>query len=48
VYGIGPIGAAIIIGHTQDITRFPGAGHYARYNGTTPLKRPPDRVCATA
>lgn len=30
VHGIGPIGAAIIIGHTGDIARFPDAGHYAR------------------
>jgi len=38
VYGIGPIGAAIIIGHTADVTRFPSAGHYARYNATAPLE----------
>ena len=37
VYGIGPIGAAIILGHTGDINRFPDAGHYARYNATAPI-----------
>ena len=30
--------AAIIIGHTGDVTRFPSAGHYARYNATAPLE----------
>lgn len=38
VYGIGPIGTAIIIGHSGDIRRFPTAGHYARHNGTAPLE----------
>ena len=38
VYGVGPIGAAIILGHSGDIRRFPTAGHYARHNGTAPLE----------
>jgi transposase len=38
VYGIGPIGAAIIIGRSGDIRRFPTAGHYARHNGTAPIE----------
>ena len=38
VYGIGPWAAAIIVGHTGDVTRFPSAGHYARYNATAPLE----------
>ncbi|MGE0304948.1 MAG: transposase, partial [Acidimicrobiia bacterium] len=37
VYGVGPIGAAILIGYTGDIFRFPTAGHYARYNATAPI-----------
>ena len=37
VHGIGPIGAAIILGHTGDIARFPDAGHFARYNATAPI-----------
>ena len=38
VYGIGPLGAAIIVGHSRDIRRFPTGGHYARDNGTAPLQ----------
>jgi transposase len=38
VYGVGPIGAALIVGHTGDVARFPSAGHYARYNATAPLE----------
>ena len=37
VFGIGPVGAAIIVGHTGDVGRFPSAGHYARYNATAPI-----------
>jgi transposase len=38
IYGVGPVVAAIILGHTGDIGRFPTAGHYARYNGTAPIE----------
>jgi transposase len=38
VHGVGPIGAALIVGHTGDVTRFPSAGHYARYNATAPIE----------
>jgi transposase len=38
IYGVGPIGAAIIVGHSGDIRRFPTGGHYARHNGTAPLE----------
>jgi transposase len=38
IHGVGPIGAAIIVGHTGDIRRFPTAGHFARYNGTAPIE----------
>jgi transposase len=38
VYGIGPILAAVIIGHTGHVERFPTAGHYARYNATAPIE----------
>jgi transposase len=38
VYGVGALGAAIIVGHTGDIARFPDAGHHARYNGTAPIE----------
>jgi transposase len=35
---VGPIVAALILGHSGDITRFPTAGHYASYNGTAPIE----------
>jgi transposase len=38
LYGVGPIVAAYLIGHTGDISRFPTAGHYARYNGSAPIE----------
>lgn len=38
IYGIGPLMAAIIIGHSGDIGRFPTAGHFARHNGTAPIE----------
>jgi transposase len=38
IVGIGPIGAATIIGYTKDITRFPTKGHYATYNATAPIE----------
>lgn len=37
IHGIGPLGAAIILGHTGDIARFPSSGHYARYNASAPI-----------
>jgi transposase len=37
VHGIGALGAAIVVGHSGDITRFPDAGHFARYNATAPI-----------
>ena len=37
IRGIGPIGAAIILGAVGDITRFPTAGHFASYNATAPI-----------
>jgi transposase len=37
VYGVGPTGAAIIVGHTGGVGRFPSAGHFARFNGTAPI-----------
>jgi transposase len=38
VYGVGPIGAATILGHARSVERFPTAGHFARYNGTAPIE----------
>ncbi len=38
VFGIGPLMAAIIIGRTGDVRRFPSSGHFARHNGTAPIE----------
>ena len=38
LYGVGPIIAAIVIGYSGDVHRFPTAGHYAAYNGTAPIE----------
>jgi len=38
IVGIGPICAAIIIGFTGDVTRFPTKGHFATYNATAPIE----------
>jgi transposase len=38
IFGIGPIIAAMLIGYTGDIARFPTAGHFAAYNGTAPVE----------
>jgi transposase len=37
ICGVGPVVAAIICGHSSAISRFPTAGHYARYNATAPI-----------
>jgi len=38
IVGIGPICAAIIIGFTGEVTRFPTKGHFATYNATAPIE----------
>jgi transposase len=38
LFGVGPVVAAYLVGHTGDITRFPTRGHYARYNATAPIE----------
>jgi len=38
IRGIGPIGAATIIGSVGDMTRFPSKGHFASYNATAPIE----------
>ena len=44
VFGVGPVVAALLIGHTGDITRFPTAGHYASYNATAPVEASSGKV----
>ena len=38
IVGIGPVGAATIIGYTKNVSRFPTRGHYATYNATAPIE----------
>jgi transposase len=38
IYGVGPIGAAQIIGYVGDVSRFPNKAHFAAYNGTAPVE----------
>jgi transposase len=38
LHGIGPSGAARLIGDIGDIDRFPTAGHFASWNGTAPIE----------
>jgi transposase len=38
VFGVGPVIAAAIIGGARTISRFPGRGHFAAYNGTAPIE----------
>jgi transposase len=37
LFGIGPSGAARLIGDVGDIARFPTKGHFASWNGTAPI-----------
>ncbi|MFQ6332173.1 transposase [Nocardia sp. CWNU-33] len=37
LYGIGPSGAARLLGDIGDIHRFPNAGRFASWNGTAPI-----------
>jgi transposase IS116/IS110/IS902 family protein len=38
VYGVGPIVAALLIGHSGDIRRFASKDRYASYNATAPIQ----------
>ena len=38
IHGVGPVVAALILGHTRDVRRFPTRHHYASYNGTAPIE----------
>jgi transposase len=38
IYGVGPILAAKILGHTGDVVRFPDRDHYASYTGAAPIE----------
>ena len=36
--GVGPVVAALILGHVGDVSRFKSAAHFASYNGTAPIE----------
>jgi transposase len=38
VYGVGDVVAALVIGHTGDVSRFASKDHFASYNGTAPIE----------
>jgi transposase len=38
LHGVGPIVAALVIGHSGDVTRFASRNHYASYTGTAPIE----------
>ena len=38
LFGVGPVIAATLIGHSGDIARFRNRDHYAAYNGTAPVE----------
>ena len=38
IFGIGPVGAAIAVGQTRDVSRFATRDRFAAYNGTAPIE----------
>lgn len=38
INGVGPVVAALILGHSGDVARFASRHHYASYNGTAPIE----------
>lgn len=38
LFGVGPIVAALVIGHVGDVSRFASRDHFASYNGTAPVE----------
>ena len=38
IFGVGPVVAAITVGLTGDVRRFPDRGHFAAYNGSAPIE----------
>ena len=38
LYGVGPVVAAMVIGHTRDVGRFATKDRYASYTGTAPIE----------
>jgi len=38
LFGVGPVVACMVIGHTGDVRRFRTSEHFASYNGTAPIE----------
>ena len=38
LFGFGPVGAAIAVGHTRNVARFASRDRFAAYNGTAPIE----------
>jgi transposase len=38
LFGVGPVIAAAVIGDVRTVSRFPGRGHLAAYDGTAPIE----------
>jgi transposase len=38
VFGVGPVVAALVVGITGDIRRFPSRDHFAAFNGSAPIE----------
>ena len=38
IYGVGPVVAALILGHTGDVRRFATRHQFASYNGSAPIE----------
>jgi len=38
LFGFGPVGSALAIGHTRDVRRFASRDRFAAYNGTAPIE----------
>jgi len=38
LFGVGPVIAAAVIGDVRTVSRFPGRGHFAAYDGTAPIE----------
>ena len=38
IFGVGPVVAALVLGHSGDAGRFATRNHYASYTGTAPLE----------
>ena len=38
LYGVGPVVAAFLVGHSGDMARFANRDHYASYNATAPIE----------